>query len=69
MSLEVTGARVTCTHVDSYLLLGPAGLLDDQFGDVGGLGVSHGLVSALAVLAGSPALCSLTGITAAQQSD
>ena len=55
--------------MDSYLLLGPAGLLDDQFGDVGGLGVSHGLVSVLAVLAGSLALCSLTGITAAQQSD
>ena len=42
---------------DSYLLLGSAGLLDDKFGDVGGLGVSHGLVS---VLAGSPGLCSLT---------
>ena len=52
--------------MDSYLLLGPAGLLDDQFGDVGSLGVSHGLVS---VLAGSPGLCSLTVITAAQQSD
>ena len=50
---------VTCitggTCHDSYLLLGSAGLLDDEFGDVGGLGVSHGLVS---VLAGSPALCS-----------
>ena len=39
---------------DIYLLLGSAGLLDDKFGDVGGLGVSHGLVS---VLAGSPAWC------------
>ena len=63
---------VTCitggTCHDSYLLLGSAGLLDDEFGDVGGLGVSHGLVS---VLAGSPALCSLTVITSlsAQQSD
>ena len=52
MSLVSLRARVT---INSYLLLGSAGLLDDEFGDVGGLGVSHGLVS---VLAGSPALCS-----------
>ena len=24
-----------------YLFLGPPGLLDDKFGDVGGLGISH----------------------------